>query len=80
MIDSTKLTPLGRLLRSARLHKDLTLKEAAEAMGIRHDRLAEYERGAKVPNVNRAVIMAKVLGISPDEFFEKLGGKSERPV
>jgi len=73
MIDSEQLTAFGRLIRSARLQRDLTLKDASEAMGIQNlRRLAAYELGERIPGRHRGMAMAKFYGIPIQEFFDKM--------
>lgn len=73
MIDSTKLTPLGRLIRGARLRMDLTLEEVSCRLGIGLNRLAEYEHGTRVPRLKRAIVLAEFYGIPVQTFLEKRG-------
>ncbi len=73
MIDSALLTPFGRLIRSARLQRDLTLKDACQAMGMNTlQRLYEYEMGLKIPGRRRGLMMAEFYGIPLQEFFDKM--------
>ena len=73
MIDSTKLTPLGRLIRGARLRMDLTLEEVSTRLGITRERFSEYELGRRVPRTKRAIAIAEFLGIPVNEFLQKRG-------
>lgn len=73
MIDSSLLTPLGRLIRGARLRMDLTLEEASGRLGITRERFSEYELGRRVPRLKRSIAIAEFLGIPVDEFLQKRG-------
>jgi len=73
MIDSSLLTPLGRLIRGARLRMDITLEEASLKLGIGINRLAEYEHGTRVPRIKRAIVLAEFYGIPVQTFLEKRG-------
>lgn len=72
MINSNLLTPFGRLIRSARLQRDLTLVQASHLMGISANKLAHYESGHREPGRKRAMVMARFYGISLDEIFDKM--------
>ena len=76
MINSDLLSPFGQLLRSARLSKDLTLEQAAQALGIKRRRLQEYElgyiRSRPFPNAHRCRVIAKLYGLDLERIFEKI--------
>lgn len=42
---------MGITLKSARVNKNLTQQEAADALGIRVETLSNYERGKSFPDV-----------------------------
>ena len=72
MIDSDDLTPLGRLLRGARLTRDLNLAQASMGMGMRTTTLGRYERGENVPEVANMRKLASFYGIPMKEIFDKI--------
>jgi len=75
LINSDLLSPFGRLIRGARLQRDLTIVAAEKSMGIPKGRLNHYEMGLMVPGRRRAVLMAKFYGIPLEEFFDKMDQK-----
>ena len=72
MINSDLLTPFGRLIRSARLQRDLTIAKASQEMGITANKLAHYESGHRIPGRQRSMVIAKFYGIPLEEFFGKM--------
>ena len=63
MRTSETLSPLGQLLRSARLSMDLTLENVGDLIDVNFRRIAEYEMGIRRPSMRRCIKLANVLGI-----------------
>ncbi len=55
-------------LRSARVNKGYTQKEAAGRIGISEETLSRYERGRTYPSVEVIKRMEEVYGISYNEI------------
>jgi transcriptional regulator with XRE-family HTH domain len=68
---------IGRRLRERRVMLGLTLRQVAEQVGITHQQLAKYERGANRLSAARLHQTARVLGADVGHFFEGLeaGGR-----
>jgi transcriptional regulator with XRE-family HTH domain len=70
-----KATPadvrIGRLIRAQRRAKGLTLAEFAKAVGVASIQIGEYEKGAVRVATSRLEQIAKVLNMSPSDFFER---------
>lgn len=64
------LTPrdLGRLLRERRRRDGLSLREAAEDVGVSFNTLARIEKG-HVPDVGTFQRIAEWVGVTPGAFF-----------
>lgn len=57
--------PLGARLREARLNARLTVREAAERIGLRaHGTLVQYENDKVTPPFERLVALAQVYDVS----------------
>jgi transcriptional regulator with XRE-family HTH domain len=70
----------GRL-RLARARKGLTLRQAAEVIGVSKDTLSELERGKRHPHPSTLYKIAQGYGVSVEELLELeepvLAGKAE---
>jgi transcriptional regulator with XRE-family HTH domain len=61
---SSAVTRLGDRLREARLNARLTVREAAERIGLRaHGTLVQYEHGTVLPPLERLAALATVYHI-----------------
>ena len=58
-------------LRNAREEKGMTQGELAAEVGISQSALAQYETGAKAPNVILAGRIADVLGVTVDSLLKE---------
>jgi transcriptional regulator with XRE-family HTH domain len=70
----TELAPIvvqvGTRLREARLHARLTVREAAERIGLRgHGTLVQYESGKVTPPLDRLAALADVYGVPLATLF-----------
>lgn len=63
-----------RTLYEIRKEKGLLQKEIAEAAFVSPTFYSFVERGERIPSMRAANRMAKILGISLDEFFQSTGG------
>jgi transcriptional regulator with XRE-family HTH domain len=68
---------VGRRLRERRVMLGLTLQQVAEQVGITHQQLAKYERGANRLSAGLLHETAQALGADVGHFFEGLepGGR-----
>lgn len=62
---------LGKLLREARLAKDLVLKDVAKQVGVSVPFLSDLERGQRVVGPKRLHLLAVALGVT-EKTYEKL--------
>jgi transcriptional regulator with XRE-family HTH domain len=53
---------LGLALSDIRTDSELTLSEVADRSGIPEQTLRSYERGAHLPQIQRLIMLARVLG------------------
>lgn len=56
-------------LKSARVNKGLTQKQAAEKIGITVDTLSNYERGKSYPDVPVIIRIEQVYGVSYSDLI-----------
>ena len=68
---SEPLSPsdLGRLLAERRARDRVSLRDAAEKMGLSFNTLARVEKG-RVPDVQTFQRIAEWIGLSPADFFQ----------
>ena len=63
-------THVGRRLRMLRASRGLTQENLAERIGISYQQLHKYETGANSVSASRLYELSKLLGVSPDTFFD----------
>lgn len=56
-------------LKSARVNKGLTQKQAAEKIGVTVDTLSNYERGKSYPDVPVIIRIEQVYGVSYSDII-----------
>jgi len=61
---------IGRYLKKCRKDAMMTQTELANALGITFQQIQKYERGANRIAASRLWDLCKVLGKSPNDFFE----------
>lgn len=57
--------------KSARESAKLTQQEVADALGIQRTTVAMWETGKSMPQASKLPQIAKILGCTVDELFEK---------
>jgi transcriptional regulator with XRE-family HTH domain len=67
-LKSPRSTELGRLILDKRKLDSLTLRQAAEAIGIEHSSLSEIERGLRSPDFETIVKISDGLKVPLDEL------------
>ena len=70
---------LGKIIKSARQHSELTMEELAEQIGVTERYLYRIENEDKKPSYDVLYKLVRVLSISPDLIFypEKTFEESE---
>jgi transcriptional regulator with XRE-family HTH domain len=66
---ATEAERIGALLRSAREMAGLSQTALAGALGISHDKIQKWERGASIP-AERLRELARALGCRPGDLLE----------
>lgn len=61
----------GENLKRLREERGILQAELAESLGVSQSIIAQYEAGAKFPNVNLAAKIAKELGVTLDTMMQK---------
>lgn len=64
-------------LKTLREMKGMTQAELADDLGVTRALIAQYEAGAKAPNVNLAAEIAKTLGVTIDSMMQRKENASE---
>ena len=57
------MNTIAKLLKDARLSKNLSLKEVSEAIGIDYTLFSRYESGSRMPSKNQLETIANYYGI-----------------
>ncbi|CAN5528469.1 cupin domain-containing protein [soil metagenome] len=60
---------IGREIRAARRHADLTLKQLGELTGLSHSYLSEVENGHSQLSINNLYVVAEALGTTPRDLL-----------
>lgn len=61
---------IGQRLRQVREARDISQRLLADKLGITHQQVQKYEDGKNRLTVSRLDEICRVLGITPDYFFE----------
>jgi transcriptional regulator with XRE-family HTH domain len=71
--DSPPVSPLaaqfGQRLREIRKRLGLTLREVGDRLDVTEGTVGHWENGRREPNLEKLLGLAKVLGLSPADFF-----------
>ena len=62
---------IGSIVRSARLHKEMTQAQLAESVDKTFETISNMERGVTMPNLSTLSDIADILGLPIKEFFPK---------
>ena len=71
--DKAVLRDLGRRLRAARLHRNLSQQELAERAGLNRTTVSEYERGASTSTLTLVQVLRAL------ELLDELAGLPSAP-
>lgn len=66
-----EMTDIGLIVNRLRKEKKITLKELSEKSGLSTGFLSQFERGMTTIAVDSLIIIAKILDVDLDVFFEK---------
>ena len=69
---------IGGKIYSLRLAKGLSRKQLSKVIGVTHQQLQKYEKGANRISVGRLVLIAKALSKEVSYFYEDL--EAEKPM
>jgi transcriptional regulator with XRE-family HTH domain len=61
---------LGSKLRAAREGRGLTITHVAKAIDAKWQDVQEWERGVRAPRFEKGLLLARVLGMTLDDFFD----------
>ena len=65
----------GNRIKTARKNKGLTQKQLADIVGIKHNTLSGWEKGAHSPNGTQIIQLCDVLEIDPNSLYGKEGSE-----
>ena len=71
---------VGNKIYSLRLAKGLSRQQLASVIGVTHQQLQKYEKGANRISVGRLVLIAKALEKEVKYFYEGLESYKSEPV
>jgi transcriptional regulator with XRE-family HTH domain len=72
---NTSNTCVGRRLRTRRITSGISEGEFCRKLGIDRGDLIAYERGLKRVRANLLLLIARLLGVKPDYFFQAYTAK-----
>lgn len=68
----------GENLKKLRESRGMSQADLAEQLGVTRGLIAQYETGAKSPNVNLASKIASALGVTIDTMMQRKENANER--
>jgi transcriptional regulator with XRE-family HTH domain len=69
----------GKTLRTLRKNAGLSQDELAKKIGVTQTAIAHYERNARKPEMEKLPNLAKILGVSIDDFFNENTSPTKNP-
>lgn len=63
------MTDYGKRLRHTRIMRNLTQEQLAEKVGVDPKTIGHYERGTRMPKMDRMLKICNVLSVSLDYLF-----------
>lgn len=63
---------IGRELKLIRLHKELTLEQAAKILDIHKNTLSVYENNPEILKIGKLYSFLEKYNVSPDIFFKNI--------
>jgi transcriptional regulator with XRE-family HTH domain len=63
---------IGEKIFSLRLGKGISRHELSKSIGITHQQLQKYEKGANRVSAGRLILIAKALNVTPVYFYENI--------
>lgn len=71
---------IGNKIYNLRLGKGMSRQQLAEVIGVTHQQLQKYEKGANRLSAGRLVLIAKALGTTIEFFYEGLDSNKSEPT
>ena len=68
----TVRTTLGEMLRENRVRCKMSQEFVAEAVGVSRQAVSKWENGISDPSTSNLIALAKLYGLSAEEFLEGL--------
>lgn len=60
----------GKNIKKYRLLKNLTQKQLAELLDIRHQSVEKWEKGETMPTGKRLILLVEALGITQNQLYD----------
>jgi len=71
---------IGNKIYNLRLGRGMSRQQLAEVIGVTHQQLQKYEKGANRLSAGRLVLIARALGKTVEFFYEGLESNQSEPV
>ena len=68
----------GQRFKAARVKAGIKQSQAAKLLGVRRQRIAEYDRGLRVPTLDRLLEIAEKLGLNIQDILPPITRKEKR--
>ena len=67
---------LGERIKACRTEKRMTQEFVAESLGVSRQAVSKWESGQSDPSTQNLIALAKLFGISPEEFLRDIEPKA----
>lgn len=74
--EGSKIMNIGEKIKKLREEEGLTQKDLSELTGINRITIGNYERGNRVPNIERIIPIANVLNVDANYFIDMNNGNA----
>lgn len=64
-------TIVAQRIRNSRIHKNLSLQQVADAVGVSKQMISKYEKGESMPGSEKIIQLSQLFQQKPDYFFRR---------
>ncbi len=68
----------GKNIKKFRLLKNLTQKQLAELLDVKHQSVEKWEKGETMPTGKRLILLVEALGITQNQLYESIENSNSK--